>query len=84
MKKITVEICTGTTCHVMGSEAIIGIHDMLSERHKDSVEVKATSCLGLCRERQAGQAPFVKVNERVVPEANLLKVTQMINEIGGN
>ncbi|ARN56461.1 NAD(P)H-dependent oxidoreductase subunit E [Sedimentisphaera salicampi] len=81
MKKITVEICTGTTCHVMGSEAIMEIRNMLSERYKESVEIKATSCLGFCRERQAGEAPFVKVNGRIVPEASLLKVTQMIDEI---
>ncbi|AQQ09491.1 NADH:ubiquinone oxidoreductase 24 kD subunit [Sedimentisphaera cyanobacteriorum] len=81
MKKILVEICTGTTCHVMGSEAIMEIRDMLASRFKDIVEIKATSCIGLCRERNAEQAPFVKVNGRVVPEANLLRVTQMINEI---
>lgn len=81
MKKIVIEICTGTTCHVMGAESLMDIKDRLHAKYPNAIELKATSCLGYCKDRKSGEPPFVKVNNKVVSGATMLKITETIAAI---
>ena len=80
MEKITVKVCTGTTCFVMGGANLQELHETISERYGDKVELAASNCLGLCSINwEYSRAPYVKVNEEVVSEATVEKVIAEID-----
>ena len=81
MKKITVSICTGTACYVMGASEILILEDSLPDELKELVEVEGLTCLEKCKNTECGKAPFVLVNGEVIPDANLAKVLEKINEL---
>lgn len=83
MDKIKVSICTGTACFVMGASEIMLLEEELPEELKDKVEVEGITCFEHCKDSKCGKAPFVKINEEVIPEATLPKVLERIQELVG-
>ncbi len=82
MATVNVEICMGTTCYVMGSAQLAGIAERLPEEWKDKVSVKGMRCTGACQKTdQYGRAPFVKVNDQIISEADEGKVLAAIRAI---
>jgi NADH:ubiquinone oxidoreductase subunit E len=80
MKKVTVSICTGTTCYLMGAAHLLTFDEMLDPSTQDSVEIKGAHCLSLCNDESNGKPPFVKVNNQVVSDATLNKVLDAVRE----
>lgn len=79
---VTVEICMGTTCYVMGSAQLAGLAERLPETWKDRVTVKGMRCTGACQKAgKYGRAPFVKVNDELISEADEGKVLAAIRNI---
>ena len=77
--RITVEICMGTTCYVMGGGQLAGIADRLPEEGKDGVAVKGMRCSGAGQQGdRLGRAPFVRVNGELIAEADEGKVLTAI------
>lgn len=81
MEKVKVIVCTGTSCHVMGADELMGIGEIIEQRFPGCVELEGASCLGLCKDTRFGRAPFVKVNERVVSEATTTRVVKEIEKV---
>lgn len=79
MEKIKVQICTGTTCFVMGSSEILLLVDSLDDELKDIVEIEGQNCMEICKDSHCGQAPFVKVNDKLISNATLASVLDEIN-----
>ncbi len=78
--KIKVEICLGTTCYVLGSFRLSALEERLPADVKHGVEVVGCSCLGVCRDRNYGNAPFVRINgSRVVDNATVEKVIDILH-----
>ena len=81
MEKIKVQICLGTTCFVMGASDLQNMSDKLSGRFGDKVEVVAVACLGACNEKSSfSKAPFVKVGDVLIAEANFDKIVDQIEK----
>lgn len=79
---VIVEICMGTTCYVMGGAQLAGIADRLPEEWKDRVTVKGMRCIGACQQAGVyGRAPFVRVNDELIAEADEGKVLNAIRSI---
>ena len=80
MEKISVKVCTGTTCFVMGGANLQELKDLIPRKYGDKVEVTPSNCLGLCSINwEYSKAPYVKVNEEVVSEATVEKVLEEID-----
>jgi NADH:ubiquinone oxidoreductase subunit E len=86
--KIKIEICLGTTCHVMGASELIGLEQLLPPELRNDVEVVGNACLDACHNRRYGSAPFVRINgNRLIDEASIEKVMEVLREEmsqGGN
>ena len=79
MEKISVKVCTGTTCFVMGGANLQELNDIIPKKYGDKVEVAPSNCLGLCSINwEYSKAPYVKVGEEVVAEATVEKVIEEI------
>lgn len=81
MKKITVSICTGTACFVMGASEIMLLEEELSPELKEIVEIEGITCLDLCKNAECGKAPFVKINDQVLSQATLPLVMEKIRQL---
>lgn len=81
--KITVEICSGTACYVMGASEILLLEENLPAILKDRVIIEGSTCMSLCKEKGTGKAPFVKVNGEIISEATLPKVIEKIQQLAG-
>ncbi len=78
MEKITVEICMGTTCHIMGSSQFADLEETLPAAWKDRVCVKGMRCIGACQDENIGRAPFARVNGALIESASREKITTAI------
>ena len=77
-KKVRVQICVGTACHIMGAADLITIEDLIAEPLRDRVKVEGISCMGLCRDETHGKPPFVIIDGETLAEATLDKVLARI------
>lgn len=83
MERVKVSICTGTACFVMGASEIVLLEEELPPELKDMVEVEGVACLDLCKDSQCGKAPFVRINDEVLPQSNLPAVLERIRRLAG-
>jgi NADH:ubiquinone oxidoreductase subunit E len=81
MDKITVQICVGTTCYVMGASDLQMLGELLPEHLRDKVDIKGARCLGFCKDRNSGRAPFVVIDGEMMSEATVPKVIERIEDI---
>ena len=81
--RIKVEICLGTTCYVLGSFRLSALEEKLPPELKDKVEIVGCSCLDVCHDRNYGNAPFVRVGERIGDNATIEKVIDVVREVVG-
>lgn len=80
MEKISVKVCVGTTCFVMGGSNLQELNEIIPRRYGDKVEVAASNCLGLCSINwEYSKAPYVKVDDEVISEATVDKVLEAID-----
>ena len=76
--KVLVELCFGTTCFVMGASKLQELESFIPPQYKNKVEVKAYTCLDLCKNATYMKAPFVKIDGEIISEATVEKVLKAI------
>ena len=80
MPMVTVEICLGTACHLMGTQDLMNVLDSLPLDMRQNIEVKGITCLNSC-----GKGPNVRINGslmiNVTPEALLDALQNSLNNM---
>lgn len=66
MNALKVEICMGTACFVMGASDLAGLADLFPPEWRGKVEVSGSPCVELCKDKQYGKAPYVRVGDSVI------------------
>ena len=72
MKKVKIEVCSGSECVMMGSmdiiEAIEGLKQVKQQlKLKAQIEIVPGKCLGPCKNENL--APVVKINDELITQA---------------
>ncbi|WP_320053661.1 hypothetical protein [uncultured Acetobacteroides sp.] len=81
---IAVKICSGTLCYVMGGSDLWTLLEVLPEELKSKVVIKGSPCLGYCNTDKPVKAPYAEVNGKLIREASVSKIIEVIKEeIGG-
>jgi len=80
MKKVTVRVCSGTTCFVMGASNLQMLHEHVPEELRDWVDIQGAHCLELCRDRNYGAAPYITIDDEIVAEADLSLILERIEQ----
>lgn len=75
MKKIKIELCTGTSCHLMGALDISVLMERLKREYGDKIEISLCTCLGNC-----GKGPNLKMNEEVIVNIKPDKLEKIIRQ----
>lgn len=81
MKKITITICAGTACYLMGASHLQTMEESIPAKYKPYVEIKGVRCLGLCDNENYGEAPYVMINQEVMADASLPKLLERLEQI---
>ena len=76
--KILVELCFGTTCFVMGASKLQELESLIPPQYRKRVEIKAHTCLDLCKNATYMKAPFVKIDGEIISEATVEKELKAI------
>jgi len=80
-RKICVSICSGTACFVMGASDLLLLEESLPQSLRPFVEIDGSTCLGFCRDRAKGKAPFVLIDGELMTEATLPKIIARVREL---
>lgn len=90
MKKIKIQICTGTTCFVMGGADLLLLEDVITERwgmygvtsdiFNEKVEFSGLPCSDACHESDK-KPPFVVVDDVLIPEASIEILLEILEPI---
>ena len=71
---VTLELCMGTSCHLMGTQELMDALDGLPAEQRQQLEIKGVTCF-----RNCGKGPNVRINgvllENATPD-RLLEVLQ--------
>ncbi|AZR74158.1 hypothetical protein BBF96_12575 [Anoxybacter fermentans] len=74
MKKHLVEVCIGTSCHLMGAQDLIRAVQGLPGEKLNSIQLKTVPCLKSC-----DKSPAVRINGQIfapiTPEELIKKIT---------
>lgn len=77
---ISVKICVGTACYIMGAADLLGIKEFLSEEELSSIKIEGSTCLNLCKGYNP-ETPFAMVNDEVISNATQEILVEKIREI---
>ena len=81
MEKVSVKVCLGTTCFVMGGANLQELVEIIPRKYGDKVEVEGSSCLGMCAiQWNYSKAPYVKIDEDIIEEATVEKVLEAVDK----
>lgn len=80
MKEITVKICCGTTCYILGNFQLLSSLASLPTEMQQRVEVIGSACLGYCCQSDVGRPPFVTVNDQLIIQATEEKILTAIRD----
>ena len=61
---LTVEICMGTSCHLMGTQDLMDVMDALPAEQRLQIEIKGITCFNNC-----GKGPNVRINGELLGNA---------------
>jgi len=64
----------------MGGGELLLLEEQLPLRWKDRVLIEGAPCLGLCKDKVWGKAPYVKVDDEIISAASIPKVIEKIAE----
>jgi len=76
MALLTVEVCAGTSCHLLGNQAIIEALESLPVSWQKQIRLGYRSCLGSC-----GRGPCVTIGKQVIEQASPEKVLTVIKQL---
>lgn len=57
MKKIELEICQGTSCHLLGAQELLEALETLPDRRREAIDIQKVDCLKSCR-----QGPNIRID----------------------
>ena len=61
---LTIEICMGTSCHLMGTQDLLAVLDGLPSDQRRQIEIKGVTCFKNC-----SKGPNIRVNGELINNA---------------
>jgi NADH:ubiquinone oxidoreductase subunit E len=78
MEKISLKICTGTMCYVMGGAELRAMLELLPDDIMKRISVSYSPCMGLCSD--VGEPPYIQVNGKTISGVSKSNLMQILKE----
>ena len=75
VQKMKVEICRGTSCHLMGSQELMEVVKSLPADRQEQIELSIVDCLKSCR-----QGPNVRIDGKLFSGLTPEELAAMLQE----
>lgn len=75
MAAMIIEVCVGTSCHLMGSQDLIDALNTLPYDQRDCIEVRGITCLKVC-----GNGPSVRINDEIFSNMTPERLLQLVEK----
>ena len=79
VKKIVLEICQGTSCHLLGSQELMEAIETLPDSIRKAIELRRVDCLKSCR-----RGPNVRLDGEVVSGLTSDRLVLLLEEKVGS
>jgi NADH:ubiquinone oxidoreductase subunit E len=81
-QNVTIKICCGTMCYVLGGAELMLLDEWLPEALKEKVHLQTSTCLGYCKD-ESRKPPFVEIEGECIDQANQTKIIEKIKKYTG-
>lgn len=71
-------ICAGTHCYLMGGAELQLFQEYLPASVRDYVNVTGSPCLEICNREGVCKPPFVMVNDKVIEQATIQSLLELV------
>lgn len=75
MKSLLIEICAGTSCHLLGAQDLLAAVAALPIKLRECLDLRELDCLNSC-----GKGPSVRINGMLIAETTPAYLIEMIND----
>lgn len=75
---VKIVVCSGTACYVMGGSDLLLLDDHIPAKWKSHVQIEGSPCLGFCKDKKNGKAPFALVDDTIIPQASIPELLRRI------
>jgi NADH:ubiquinone oxidoreductase subunit E len=75
MSTLLIEVCLGTSCHLMGSQAVISVIEQLPPAKRGRIDLRGVTCLKSCR-----KGPSVRINGVVLADMTPDRLLAVIDD----
>lgn len=83
-KKVLVQICTGTSCFIMGGADLLLLEEVLPARLRNCVMVEGVPCTGQCRaagQLWAQRPPFLTIDGKAYSGLTLSELIEILQKL---
>ena len=84
MEPITVTVCAGTTCVLMGGSNLLMLEEQLPEHLVGRVKVKGARCLERCDGSHPNEAPYVLIDGELLADATLPRILARLEALAAS
>lgn len=77
-ESVKIVVCSGTACYVMGGSELLLLDDHIPARWKDKVSIEGASCLGFCKDKKYGKAPYATIDGEVLASATIPQILSIV------
>lgn len=75
MDKLLIEVCIGTSCHLLGSQDLIDAIEELADEVKEKIDLQGVTCLKSC-----GKGPNIRINGIVIPNVTPEQLIEIVHD----
>ena len=75
MKQLIVEVCVGTSCHLLGAQDLLKTLEELPCKKKERLDIRGVTCLKAC-----GRGPNVRINGLVFVSVTPDHLMELLSE----
>lgn len=75
--KLTIAICAGTTCYMMGGAELLTLEEAIPADLQPRIRIIGANCLGLCKEN-GRRPPFIRIGTKILEHATAESIIREI------
>ena len=80
MNKLSVKICSGTSCFVQGGSELLAFEDFLDDSLISSCNFEECFCTEDCKKQENLSPPFVRIGDKVYGNVKPTDLCRLIRE----
>ncbi|MGI6092174.1 MAG: NAD(P)H-dependent oxidoreductase subunit E [Veillonellaceae bacterium] len=74
MNTLTIEICVGSACYLLGAQDLLEMIEGLPPAIRSQIDLRGASCLNAC-----GKGPNIRINGELMSDVTPEKLLDIIN-----